>query len=93
MRLRLRTLQVVVAVAAAPLWTLRTAVRYGCADRVIAVWGVLVAIPVLLLGLGTLLAGRAARREPVVALLGAIAIVGYAISIPASLLAIGQLVP
>ena len=45
LKFRLRTLQVVVAIAAAPLWVLRAGVTYGCPDRVMLVWGVLVVVP------------------------------------------------
>jgi hypothetical protein len=93
MRFRLRTLQVVVAVTAAPLWVLRVGVKYGCPDRVMFVWGVLVVVPLLLMGLALLWIRREPAREQVLALFGAIVIVGYAMAIPGSLLAIGVLVP
>ena len=58
LRFRLRTLQVVVAIAAAPLWVLRAGVTYGCPDRVMLVWGVLVVVPLLLMSLALLCAGE-----------------------------------
>ncbi len=93
MRFRIRTLQVVVAVAAAPIWTLKAGVIYGCPDRVMFVWGVLVAVPLLMMGLVWPWVRRKPARDQVLALLGALVIVGYAIAIPGSLLAIGVLVP
>jgi hypothetical protein len=93
MRFRIKTLQVVVVVAVGPLWTLRAGVAYGCPERVMSVWGVLAAVPLLLLGLGWVLVRSEPQRDQVLALVGAIAIVGYAIAIPGSLVAIGLHVP
>jgi hypothetical protein len=92
-KFRLRTLQVLVAVAAAPIWMLKVGVEYGCPYRVLRVWAVLVAVPMLLMCLVSPCIRAEPLRERALALLGAIVIVGYLIAIPGSLLAIGIPIP
>jgi len=92
-KFRLRTLQVVVAVAAAPIWALRDGAMTGCTDRVILIWGTLVATPMLLMCLVLPWIRTKPTRERILAFFGAIVIVGYVIAIPSSWLAIGIFVP
>jgi hypothetical protein len=92
-RFQLRTLQVLVAVAAAPIWVLDAGIKYGCPYRVLRVWGALVAVPLLLMGLVLPCIRTEPARKRVLALFGAIVIVGYLIAIPGSLLAIGIPIP
>ena len=90
MRFRIRTLQFVIVVAAAPLWALSAGVKYRCLERVGLVWGAFVAVPLLLMGLGWLFVRRDPEpaREQVLAFFGAIAIIGYLMAIPGTWFAI-----
>ncbi len=87
-RFRIRTLQFVVAIAAAPLWALGAGIKYGCLGRVMLVWGALVAVPLLLMGLSWLCVSSEPAREQVLAFFGGILIVGYLMAIPGSWFAI-----
>ena len=93
MRFRLGTLQVYIALSAAPIWMLCEGTKAGCAGGVMLVWDVLVAAPLLLMCLVLAWVRKERTRERVIALLGAIAIVGYAIAIPASVGVIGLYSP
>jgi hypothetical protein len=88
MRFRLGTLQVVVALSAVPIGLLCQGARAGCLVEVMLVWGVLVAAPLSVMGVGLSRSETEASRDQVVAVFGAIAIVGYILAIPASWAAI-----
>ncbi len=88
MRFRLGTLQVFIALSAAPIWMLCEGARAGCFAQVMVVWDALVIVPLFLMCLGMARVKAEALRDRVIAIFGAIAIVGYIIAIPASRAAI-----
>jgi hypothetical protein len=87
MRFRLGTLQVFIALSAAPIWMLCEGAKAGCFADVMLVWDALVVVPLFLMCLGLARAKVEALRDRVIAIFGAIAIVGYVVAIPISLVA------
>jgi hypothetical protein len=90
MRFRLGTLQVLIALSAAPIWMLCEGGKAGCFAQVMLVWGALVVVPLFVMCLGLARVKTEARRDRVIALFGAIAIVGYVIAIPVSMAAMAS---
>jgi hypothetical protein len=84
MRFRIRTLQVLIVLSAAPIWTLCEGVKAGCATPAALAWGALVALPLVLMCLVLTLVRKEPTRERVIALFGAVAIMGYVLAIPIS---------
>jgi hypothetical protein len=88
MRFRLGTLQVFIALSAAPVWMLCEGAKAGCFAAVMVVWDSLVVVPLFIMCLSLARVKTEAIRDQVVAIFGAIAIVGYVIAVPVSLAAI-----
>jgi len=87
MRFRIRTILILIAVAAPAMGTLAESANAGCLLSVAGLWASFVGAPLLLIIPVTWLLGEGAR-EKAVAMLEALAIVGYAVAMLASLLAI-----
>jgi hypothetical protein len=85
MRFRIRTIQILIVLSVAPIWTLCEGVKAGCVTPVALVWGALVAAPLVLMCLAERWVNREAARDCAVALFAASASVGYVLAIPASL--------
>jgi hypothetical protein len=84
MRFRIRTLQVLIVLSAAPIWTLCEGSKAGCMVPVLIVWVVLVAVPLVLMCLAERWVKREAVRDSAIVLFEAIAILGYSSAIPIS---------
>jgi hypothetical protein len=89
MKLNIRTIQILIVVATGPMWAITAGAKTGCMQPIVGIWSVLVFIPVGLMGVAWRLSGSEPLREQLVALLAAIAIVGYLIALFVSLLVIG----
>jgi hypothetical protein len=81
MQLRIRTIQVLIALLAPPIGLLCEGAKDGCAALVLVVWGALVAAPLLVMALVLARVKRENAREQVIGVLGAIAVVGYSLAI------------
>jgi hypothetical protein len=88
-KLNIRTIQILIVVASGPIWAITAGARAGCMLPIIEIWSVLVFLPVGLAGVAWRLSGSEPLREKLVALLAAIAIVGYPIALLATLMNIG----
>jgi hypothetical protein len=84
MRFRIVTIQLLILLAAAPLWTLCEGVKAGCPVRVALAWVVLVVAPMLLMGLVLRRVRNETVREWCLVLLAMIAIAGYYLAVPVS---------
>jgi hypothetical protein len=84
MRFRIRTFQILIVLIAPPIWTLCEAAKAGSVVPVALVWGALVAAPLVLMCLVLTSVRKKPTRERVIALFGAVAIMGYVLAIPIS---------
>jgi hypothetical protein len=85
MQVRIRTIQVGIVLAAPAIAMLCEGAKAGCLGRVMFVWGALVAAPLFMMWLVLARVKTGTAREQVIALFGAIAVVGYALAIPVSM--------
>ncbi len=80
MKFRIRTIQIFLVAATGPMWALSAGAKAGCVLPIVGFWSVLVFIPLGLMGVAWGLERSESLRETLVALLAAVAIVGYAIA-------------
>jgi hypothetical protein len=85
----MRTIQIVLVIAAGPIWALTAAAREGCFVPVAGAWSILVLVPVGLMSFASQWPGAEPTREKLVALCAATAIVGYPLAVLATLVEIG----
>ncbi len=89
LHLRLSTNQILIAFFTGPIWALASAAKVGCLLPVIGTWSALVAIPIGLMAVAWVSAEPESMREKLLALFGAIAIVGYPIALLLTMFEIG----
>ena len=90
MKFHIRTIQVFLVVATGPIWALTAGANAGCMLPIVCVWSVLVFIPFgLMMGIAMGSESSESFMEKLVALLGAIAIVGYMFALFLTFVTIG----
>jgi hypothetical protein len=92
-RYRLRTLLLVIAGSAAPIYAGCEGWKVGCLFRIVLIWSWLVAGPLLAMGPLSRWMDTENARDRVIAILGAIAVIGYLCSILLSMIIIGLAQP
>jgi hypothetical protein len=88
-RYRLRTLLLIVAGSAPPIYAVCEGWKVGCLVQIVVVWSCLVAAPLMIMGSFSRWTTSEDARDRAIAAPGAIAIIGYLGSILLSMIIIG----
>jgi hypothetical protein len=88
MRLRIRTLQILIVLLAPPLGLICQGARFGCAGRILVAWGILVAAPLTMIGLSKCRIMNKMARDAAILYYATLGVGGYALAIIVSFIVI-----